>query len=81
VKVRVKRAAKKVATKRPPRMVRQLTRFVTRLERMAGRALVLKDRATKRTNGKAAADAHEKAHAVLTDAKQRIVAIAKEATR
>ena len=69
---------KKPATKtpRPPRVVRQLARFQTRLERMAARAVVLKNRAADRANAKAAS-AHEKAHSVLLDAKQRIEQIAK----
>lgn len=81
VTVRLKPKAKKARGKtkraaRPPRVVRQLARFQTRLERMAARAQVLKDRATKRDNG-TAATAHEKAHTVLLDAKQRIEQIAK----
>ena len=43
---------------------------------MAARATVLKDRAAARKNDKAAS-AHEKAHGVLIDAKQRIDQIAK----
>jgi hypothetical protein len=81
VKVRLQRTAKATKTTRPPRVVRQLTRFITRLDRMAARAQVLRERATKRTNGSAAAAAHEKAHTVLSDAKQRIAGIAKEAGR
>jgi hypothetical protein len=78
VTARLKPPAKVAADKtpRPNRVVRQLGRFQTRLERMAARAVVLKDRATNRKNDKAAS-AHEKAHSVLLDAKQRIEQIAK----
>ncbi len=74
-------ATKSTKTARPPRIVRQLARFGTRLERMAARALVLKDRAAQRQNAAAAVAAHERAHGVLVDAKQRIEQIAKEVTR
>lgn len=75
---RAKTARKAAAPKtvKPPRIVRQLARVQTRLERMAARATVLKDRAAARKNDKAAS-AHEKAHGVLIDAKQRIDQIAK----
>ena len=47
VKVRVKRPATTTKAARPPRVVRQLTRFQTRLERMAARAIVLKNHWTE----------------------------------